>query len=136
MNKEKKTDRINKTKLSVAWPKSLFTIKELHAENPNFVEITLRVRLKKAIDSGEVCELGTMHNGKGRPTNILVYGPVTQNHIDLAKIRDITLKSEKMLTVANISNKSLDSVINKDKTELVEQSMQTVNINDSKLENA
>ena len=53
----KKTDRKNKTNLTVTWPSNVFTIKELNAQNTDFVEITLRVRMKKAIDSGEITDI-------------------------------------------------------------------------------
>ena len=39
----KKTDRKNKTNLTVNWPKNIFTIEELNQKNPEFVNITLRV---------------------------------------------------------------------------------------------
>ena len=48
----KKTDRKNKTNLTITWPTSIFTIKELNDKNSEFVEITLRVRLRTAIVTG------------------------------------------------------------------------------------
>ena len=81
----KKTDRKNKTNLTVTWPTNIFTIKELNEANSEFVEITLRVRLKKAIETGDVNEIGVLHNGKGRPRLVLVYGAITQDHIAEAK---------------------------------------------------
>lgn len=103
----KKTDRKNKTNLTVTWPTNVFTIKELNAANPEFVEITLRVRLKKAIESGEVNEMGVLHNGKGRPTIVFVHGTPTEAHIDEAKSREVILKDGLVLNVLNIdSNKT------------------------------
>lgn len=89
----KKTDRKNKTNLTVTWPTdSIFTINELHDSNKNFVLITLRVRLKKAIEVGEVTEIGVLHNGKGRPTNVFVYGKPTPSHIEQAKKKEVIIK--------------------------------------------
>ena len=47
-----KTTRKNKTNLTIIWPANTeyFTTETLHALNPNFINITLRVRLKKAIE--------------------------------------------------------------------------------------
>ena len=100
----KKTDRKNKTNLTVTWPSNIFTIKELNASNPEFVEITLRVRLKKAIESGEITDIGVLHNGKGRPTLVFVYGTPTTEHIEEAKSRQVILKDVSTVNVIKITN--------------------------------
>ena len=102
----KKTDRKNKTNLTVTWPSNIFTIKELNAKNPEFVEITLRVRLKKALDSGEITDIGVLHNGKGRPTLVFVYGTPTKEHIEEAKSRQVILKDASTVNVIKITNAS------------------------------
>ena len=100
----KKTDRKNKTNLTVTWPSNIFTIKELNAKNPDFVEITLRVRMKKAIESGEINEIGVLHNGKGRPTLVFVYGIPTKEHIEEAKSRQVILKDASTVNIIKITN--------------------------------
>jgi hypothetical protein len=100
----KKTDRKNKTNLTVMWPSNIFTIKELNANNPEFVEITLRVRLKKALDSGEITDIGVLHNGKGRPTLVFVHGTPTKEHIEEAKSRQVILKDASTVNVIKITN--------------------------------
>ena len=102
----KKTDRKNKTNLTVTWPSNVFTIKELNAQNTDFVEITLRVRMKKAIDSGEITDIGVLHNGKGRPTLVFVYGTATKEHIEEAKSRQVILKDVSSVNVVKITNAS------------------------------
>jgi len=77
----------NKTNLVVTWPTNVFSIEELNNANPEFVNITLRVRLKKAIDNGQVGEVGYLHNGKGRPRVVLACTPITDQHIIEAKNR-------------------------------------------------
>lgn len=82
-----KTDRKNKTNLVVNWPEhgKLFTIKDLLIANPEFVEITLRVRVDKAIKKDNtVSIIGYKNTGKGRPTMILAMAPVTQEMLDSA----------------------------------------------------
>jgi hypothetical protein len=100
----KKTDRKNKTNLTVTWPSNVFTIKELNANNPEFVEITLRVRMKKAMESGEITDIGVLHNGKGRPTLVFVYGTPTKEHIEEAKSRQVILKDASSVNVIKITN--------------------------------
>jgi hypothetical protein len=100
----KKTDRKNKTNLTVTWPSNVFTIKELNAQNTDFVEITLRVRMKKAMESGEITDIGVLHNGKGRPTLVFVYGTPTNEHIEEAKSRQVILKDVSSVNVIKITN--------------------------------
>jgi hypothetical protein len=100
----KKTDRKNKTNQTVTWPSNVFTIKELNANNPEFVEITLRVRMKKAMESGEITEIGVLHNGKGRPTLVFVYGTPTKEHIEEAKSRQVILKDASTVNIIKITN--------------------------------
>jgi hypothetical protein len=100
----KKTDRKNKTNLTVTWPSNIFTIKELNAQNTDFVEITLRVRMKKAMESGEITDIGVLHNGKGRPTLVFVYGTPTKDHIEEAKSRQVILKDVSSINVIKITN--------------------------------
>lgn len=115
----KKTNRKNKINQSINWPKSIFTIEELHAHNSDFIEITLRDHIKKAKANGEVNEVGHLHNGKGRPRLVLVHGSITQEHIAEAKNRGIVLRDGLSINVMNIhpqteNNKSviIDKVFN------------------------
>lgn len=87
MKNMNKTDRKNKTNLAVIWPDhgKLFTIKELWKMlNKDFVEITLRVRLDKAIKNKTVAIVGYKNVGKGRPQMILAMNPITQDLLDKA----------------------------------------------------
>jgi hypothetical protein len=102
----KKTDRKNKTNQTINWPSNIFTIKELNAQNPDFVEITLRTRMKKSMDSGEITDIGVLHNGKGRPTLVFVYGTATNEHIEEAKSRQVILKDVSSVNVVKITNTS------------------------------
>jgi hypothetical protein len=83
-----KTDRKNKTNQNINWPShgSLFTIKELlEQHNPDFKEITLRVRIDKAIKKDKlVSVIGYKNVGKGRPTMMLTMNPVSQDLLDKA----------------------------------------------------
>jgi hypothetical protein len=103
--------RKNKINVAVEWPKKpYFNIAELLALNPEFVEITLRVRLAKAIDEeGKVVEIGSMPGGKGRPKKIFAYMPVTSNLLDKAESEGINLVDkarEKFINVVSINNTS------------------------------
>ena len=84
-NTIKKTNRKNKTNLSVTWVNRFFTIEDLHAANPNFVEITLRSRLNIAKKENQIAEIGCIHSGKGRPKLVFANTPVTKEVLESAR---------------------------------------------------
>ena len=100
MSNTKKTDRKNKTNLTVTWPSNdtYFGVSDLTALNSDFISITLRVRLKNALDEGSVSQIGTVHGGKGRPKLAFVMNPVTEAAINAARNAGVML-SDKYNTV-------------------------------------
>ena len=100
MSNTKKTDRKNKTNLTVTWPSNdtYFGVSDLTALNSDFISITLRVRLKNALDDGSVSQIGTVHGGKGRPKLAFVMNPVTEAAINAARNAGVML-SDKYNTV-------------------------------------
>lgn len=87
-----KQTRKNRTNQTVIWPSTpYFTIQELHNLNPKFVNITLRVRLTKAIEAGKVAEIGSIPGEKGRPQKVFTQIPVTQNVLSKARQDGINL---------------------------------------------
>ena len=122
----KKTNRKNKTNLTVTWPSAdkYFTIADLMETNKEFIPITLRVRLKNAIDDGTVVEIGTIHGGKGRPKLAFAMNPVTEDVLATARQAEVVLH-DKYNTV-----KVLDVTSNPTETPVeaeVEVSKTTVN---------
>jgi hypothetical protein len=122
----KKTNRKNKTNLTVTWPSAdkYFTIADLMETNNEFIPITLRVRLKNAIDDGTVAEIGTIHGGKGRPKLAFAMNPVTEDVLATARQAEVVLH-DKYNTV-----KVLDVTSNPTETPVeaeVEVSKTTVN---------
>ena len=102
----KQNTRKNKTNQSVVWPTTVyFTIADLHKLNPKFVNITLRVRLANAIESGEVAEIGWVPGGKGRPPKVFSLTPVLQTTLSKLKTDGINLvdNAEKLVNVINVT---------------------------------
>ena len=100
----KKTDRKNKTNQMIKWPgvDSFFTVKTINADNSDMKEITLRVRLKNAIEEGLISEIGVIHGGKGRPTIAFAMNPVSSKAIDVAKNAEVLLRDRYLVNVVNI----------------------------------
>lgn len=107
----KKTDRKNKTNQVIKWPSvnTFFTVKTLNADNSDFKEITLRVRIKNALDEGLISDLGTMHGGKGRPTIAFAMNPISSNAIEAAKNAEVLLNDRYTVNVVNITSESASS---------------------------
>lgn len=106
-----KTDRKNKTNLTVTWPThgGYFTIKDLMACNPEFIEITLRVRLDKAIKKDKTVEIiGYKNTGKGRPTMVIAMTPVS-NELREQAVKDGILHPDFNPTVQTVMNVSKDT---------------------------
>ncbi len=93
MSNTKKTDRKNKTNLTVTWPSNdtYFGVSELTNINKDFISITLRVRLKNALDEGVVTQIGTVHGGKGRPKLAFAMSPVTDAAVTAARAAGVVL---------------------------------------------
>ena len=121
---ERKTMRKNKTNLSVVWPSNddFFTIKSLSEKNPAFINITLRVRLNKAIEGNLVAEIGSKNFGKGRPIKIFTMMPVKQSVIEKAVKDGVMLKEGLGMTVPIVNvnqNTTKTPVITVSKTGVV-----------------
>ena len=97
----KKTNRQNKTGLSVNWPTGFYTmetseshpnITSLWSQNQHFAAlITLRVRLTNAIEANQVVSLGTIKGSKGRPKLVFANAPVSQETIEAARAAGVTI---------------------------------------------
>jgi hypothetical protein len=57
-----------KKKLIVTWPNGKFSISDLEKAHPTAVPITLRFRVKKALENGTIKNVGKVEGEIGRPT--------------------------------------------------------------------
>ena len=57
-----------KKKLVVTWPTGKFSISDLEKSHPSAVPITLRFRVKKALEKGVIQSAGKIEGEIGRPT--------------------------------------------------------------------
>lgn len=87
---------MNKTKpkVQVKWPKGLFTIAQLQKTNPSIVNITLRFKINKRIENGEIVAIGKNPTAMGRPTLVFAPTNVSVEQLDAAKKRGVILETE------------------------------------------
>lgn len=131
MSNTKKTDRKNMTNQTITWPSAdtYFTVESLLEKNSHIKQITLRVKLTKAINEGTIARLGTIHGGKGRPKVAYTATPVSDKALSAARNAEVLL-DDKYSTV-NVVN------INSNNTETVEPTVKaTVEKNTSHIVNA
>lgn len=130
----KKTNRQNKTGLSVNWPNGFYTmetseshpnIPSLWSQNQHFAAlITLRVRLTNAIEANQVVSLGTVKGAKGRPKLVFANTPVSQETIEAARVAGVVLNDNipHIVNVMSVSpateeiSETVDHVNHTDKT--------------------
>ena len=109
----KKTNRQNKTGLSVNWPNGFYTM-DISESHPNITNlwdqnrhfaalITLRVRLTNALEDNQVVKLGTIKGSKGRPKLVFANAPVSQETIDAARTAGVILE-DNIPNVVNVVN--------------------------------
>src|ERR1700675_2990712 len=120
----RKTLRKNKTNQTITWPTAdkYFTIDDLFASHPDFVKITLRVKLKKAIsEENLIAVIGTKNCGKGRPKLVLAMRPVKQSALESAKIDGILIEEETKLIPFMDVNSTTKTVLLKNTIQVLNQ---------------
>ena len=72
-----------------------YTIQDLIDKNPHFnKDITIRVRHTRAIESGEVVEIGRVTGGKGAPPKVYAKTPITDALLEKATRNGIQLADD------------------------------------------
>lgn len=129
MSNTKKTDRKNMTNQVVTWPSAdtYFTVESLLGNNSHIKAITLRVKLNKSIEEGNIARIGTIHGGKGRPKVAYAMSPVTDEAIAAARSNEVLLEERySTVNVVNINSNNIETVeSHSEKTE--KNSSHTVN---------
>lgn len=104
MDNNNSEKRKNKTGQKLQISNHIFTVEDLHQQNPDYCNITLRVHLKEAIKNGKVIELGYINTGKGRPKSVMSPLPVTQELLKEAEERRVLLKKDLIINVSSTDN--------------------------------
>ena len=81
-----------KTQINVEWPeKGTFTVAQLQKLNLNVINITLRFKLKKAIEDGLVVAIGKNTSTMGRPTLVFTQAKPSKQLLASAKASGVML---------------------------------------------
>jgi hypothetical protein len=107
----KKTNRKNKTGYQVIWPSGYFTTKQLFALNSECKEITLRSRKDAAVSDNTVACIGTIHQPKGRPTDVFALLPITNELLVEARNNKVVLNDTyNSVIVMNVDQSNIPAV--------------------------
>lgn len=92
----------NKSKnINITWPtKGYFTLEDLQTLHPDTINITLRFRVKKAIENGVLFVIGKIKPAIGRPRLVLTFGEPSNQTLETAKSAGVSLVRDEQSTVA------------------------------------
>lgn len=109
----------------VIWPEGHFTIKEAHARHASMVEITLRFRIKKAVENGEIVVIGRIKPAIGRPNLVFAKAPASKELREAAYKAGVLPPKDECSTTVNVadvrSKKSKSEPVSEAPTAAVEQ---------------
>ena len=104
-----------KSKTPIVWPEGHFTIDEALANVrkmcPDFVEITLRFRVKKATESKEIAVIGRLKPSIGRPKLVFAKAPVTEEVIKAAYAAGVLPPADETVKVQIVSVKQPEKAV-------------------------
>ena len=96
MSNTNKTSK--KNVLTIDWPTSHFTIDDVQGKYPDVVNITLRFRVKKAVENKEIVAIGKIKPAIGRPKLVFARANPTKELLEAAKSAGV-ISNESLATV-------------------------------------
>lgn len=82
-----------KNAFTIEWPASHFTIDDIQTKYPDAVNITLRFRVKKAVENKEVVVIGKIKPAIGRPKLVFSRYNPSKELLEAAKIAGVIYSS-------------------------------------------
>lgn len=94
-----------KNTLTIDWPTSHFTIDDVQGKYPDVVNITLRFRVKKAVENKEIVPIGKIKPAIGRPKLVFARANPSKELLEAAKEAGV-ISNETLAAVAVAEVKS------------------------------
>lgn len=107
------TNKKNSTS-TIEWPTGHFTIEDIQNKYPDVVNITLRFRVKKAVESKEIVNIGKVKPAIGRPKIVYACANPSKELLEAAKNAGVIFNDEPKaaITVAEVkSEKKTKTVV-------------------------
>jgi len=96
MNNNNKTSK--KNSFVIEWPTSHFTIDDIQGKYPDAVNITLRFRVKQAVENKDVMVIGKIKPAIGRPRLVFSRSNPSKELLEAAKAAGVISASEPLTT--------------------------------------
>ena len=96
MNNNNKTSK--KNSFVIEWPTSHFTIDDIQGKYPDAVNITLRFRVKQAVEKQDVMVIGKIKPAIGRPRLVFSRSNPSKELLEAAKAAGVISASEPLTT--------------------------------------
>lgn len=95
-----------KNTANIEWPTSHFTIDDIQSKYPDVVNITLRFRVKKAVEKKEIVTIGKIKPAIGRPKIVFAAANPSKELLDAAKAAGVLFSDEPKasITVAEVKS--------------------------------
>jgi hypothetical protein len=97
-NKTNKTSK--KNSFIIEWPTSHFTIEDIQGKYPDAVNITLRFRVKQAVENKDVMVIGKIKPAIGRPKLVFSRANPSKELLEAAKAAGVIAASDTLTTVS------------------------------------
>lgn len=98
MSNTKTNKTSKKNVLTIDWPTSHFTIDDVQGKYPDVVNITLRFRVKKAVESKEIVAIGKIKPAIGRPKLVFARANPSKEILEAAKAAGV-ISNESLATL-------------------------------------
>ena len=95
-NKTNKTSK--KNSFVIEWPTSHFTIDDIQGKYPDAVNITLRFRVKQAVENKDVMVIGKIKPAIGRPRLVFSRANPSKELLESAKAAGVIAASDTLTT--------------------------------------
>ena len=96
MNNNNKTSK--KNSFVIEWPTSHFTIDDIQGKYPDAVNITLRFRVKQAVENKDVMVIGKIKPAIGRPRLVFSRANPSKELLESAKAAGVIAASDTLTT--------------------------------------
>lgn len=101
------TKSTKKNTTTIEWPSAHFTIEDVQSKYPSVVNITLRFRVKKAVENKEIVTIGKIKPAIGRPKLVFAKANPSKELIESAKaVGVLTFDEKSMVAVAELKSQS------------------------------
>ena len=104
-----------KNAVNIEWPSnSHFTIEDIQSKYPDVINITLRFRVKKAVENKEIISIGKIKPAIGRPRIVFAAANPSQQVLEAAKAAGVLFSDEPKaaITVAEVKTEKKVKPVN------------------------